>query len=78
MKLRVMGEKEAGVGVKKKKKKNLVHNSFRLIMASLARRAAGILQATQGNLIPGNPKKPAGDTALSPGKPHYTILQYVW
>lgn len=45
-------------------------------MASLARRAAGIVQAMQGNLIPGNRKKPARDSALSPGKPHYTILQY--
>ncbi len=41
-------------------------------MASLAQRAAGIVQTTQSNLIPGNLKKQARDTAQSPGKQHWT------
>lgn len=70
--IRAMGNRGRGWG-----KERLVHNSFSLIMASLAQRAAGIAQAAQGNLIPGNPKKAVRDAALSPGKPHYTILQCI-
>lgn len=43
-------------------------------MASLARRAAGIVQATPGNLIPGNSKKAAKDPPRLQAK--HTTLYY--